>query len=88
MAGTTGLEPAASAVTGQRSNQLNYVPSLPFIGLAPKPACLLSILTVQRSRLLPLVPPNRASFRGEIDSKPPAQKPTAGGRNRASVHAL
>ena len=28
MAGTTGLEPAASAVTGQRSNQLNYVPGL------------------------------------------------------------
>src|SRR5450631_2485340 len=28
MAGTTGLEPAASAVTGQRSNQLNYVPPL------------------------------------------------------------
>jgi hypothetical protein len=28
MAGTTGLEPAASAVTGQRSNQLNYVPTL------------------------------------------------------------
>ena len=27
MAGTTGLEPAASAVTGQRSNQLNYVPN-------------------------------------------------------------
>ncbi len=31
MAGTTGLEPAASAVTGQRSNQLNYVPYLLFI---------------------------------------------------------
>jgi hypothetical protein len=30
LAGTTGLEPAASAVTGQRSNQLNYVPS--FLG--------------------------------------------------------
>ena len=30
LAGTTGLEPAASAVTGQRSNQLNYVPS--FVG--------------------------------------------------------
>src|SRR2546428_257363 len=27
VAGTTGLEPAASAVTGQRSNQLNYVPT-------------------------------------------------------------
>jgi hypothetical protein len=27
MAGTTGLEPATSAVTGQRSNQLNYVPA-------------------------------------------------------------
>src|SRR5437764_8618816 len=27
MAGTTGLEPAASAVTGQRSNQLDYVPT-------------------------------------------------------------
>ena len=26
LAGSTGLEPAASAVTGQRSNQLNYVP--------------------------------------------------------------
>src|ERR1700733_8389344 len=27
MAGTTGLQTAASAVTGQRSNQLNYVPT-------------------------------------------------------------
>jgi hypothetical protein len=32
MAGTTRLELATSAVTGQRSNQLNYVPSI-FIGL-------------------------------------------------------
>ena len=30
MAGTTGLEPATSAVTGQRSNQLNYVPDALF----------------------------------------------------------
>ena len=31
MAGTTGLEPATSAVTGQRSNQLSYVPGLHFL---------------------------------------------------------
>jgi hypothetical protein len=28
LAGTTGLEPATSDVTGRRSNQLNYVPAL------------------------------------------------------------
>jgi hypothetical protein len=28
LAGTTGLEPAASCVTGRRSNQLNYAPEL------------------------------------------------------------
>ena len=28
MAGTTGLEPATSDVTGRRSNQLNYVPEI------------------------------------------------------------
>jgi hypothetical protein len=27
MAGATGLEPAASCVTGTRSNQLNYAPA-------------------------------------------------------------
>ena len=27
LAGTTGLEPATSCVTGMRSNQLNYVPA-------------------------------------------------------------
>jgi hypothetical protein len=32
MAGTTGLEPATSAVTGQRSNQLSYVPEKPAVG--------------------------------------------------------
>ena len=29
MAGWTGLEPAASGVTGRRSNQLNYHPKWP-----------------------------------------------------------
>lgn len=43
MAGTTGLEPATSDVTGRRSNQLNYVPASCRIG-NPKnttgdPAC-------------------------------------------------
>jgi hypothetical protein len=33
MAGTTRLELATSAVTGQRSNQLNYVPTFIFIRL-------------------------------------------------------
>jgi hypothetical protein len=28
MAGSTGLEPAASGVTGRRSNQLNYDPEI------------------------------------------------------------
>jgi hypothetical protein len=47
MAGTTGLEPAASAVTGQRSNQLNYVPTrytecqmVGSAGLEPATSCL------------------------------------------------
>lgn len=38
MAGTTGLEPATSAVTGQRSNQLSYVPSDYFLNIAEAPA--------------------------------------------------
>src|ERR1700675_1614727 len=47
MAGTTGLEPATSAVTGQRSNQLNYVPTL-FSYLCRKPASLLAFLRFNR----------------------------------------
>ena len=30
MAGVTGLEPAASGVTGRRSNQLSYTPGIKF----------------------------------------------------------
>ena len=51
MAGTTGLEPATSAVTGQRSNQLNYVP---FNNLqAPD----LSVSVVVSVRILTIVTP-------------------------------
>ena len=32
MAGATGLEPAASGVTGRRSNQLSYAPLLGVLG--------------------------------------------------------
>jgi hypothetical protein len=44
LAGATGLEPAASCVTGRRSNQLNYAPAL------------LRRLIPRRSVRLPLVP--------------------------------
>ena len=48
MAGTTRLELATSAVTGQRSNQLNYVPAVRdwdaelvgSAGLEPATSCL------------------------------------------------
>jgi hypothetical protein len=33
MAGSTGLEPAASGVTGRRSNQLNYDPDELALGI-------------------------------------------------------
>jgi hypothetical protein len=45
MAGTTGLEPATSAVTGQRSNQLSYVPSF-FSSTYAKSKNLLSFAAV------------------------------------------
>src|SRR5258708_37237240 len=47
MAGPTRLELATSAVTGQRSNQLNYVPTL-FSYLYRKPAYLLAFLRFNR----------------------------------------
>ena len=36
LAGSTGLEPAASGVTGRRSNQLNYDPKTNFANLEPQ----------------------------------------------------
>src|SRR5712671_4056903 len=47
MAGATGLEPAASCVTGRRSNQLNYAPAL-----------LTNRLIPSRSLQCPLLPCN------------------------------
>ena len=41
MAGVTGLEPATSAVTGQRSNQLSYTPLYAFKG---KECCVIVFL--------------------------------------------
>ena len=50
MAGSTGLEPAASAVTGQRSNQLNYDPACavvaPLWGTSPVPIVLYGVTNV------------------------------------------
>ena len=46
VAGSTGLEPAASAVTGQRSNQLNYDPTPSVTRVLPgncKPGRLLNV---------------------------------------------
>src|SRR5271170_6486672 len=43
MAGTTGLEPATSAVTGQRSNQLSYVPRLHIVAASDPSSRLFDI---------------------------------------------
>src|SRR5229473_8065315 len=59
LAGATGLEPAASCVTGMRSNQLNYAPawdkSFTFIIYAPR--CRLAPSSVVQ---FPAVPSDRA----------------------------
>jgi hypothetical protein len=53
MAGTTGLEPAASAVTGQRSNQLNYVPTRQINDMRNR-QCLCSAISTEQLCRLPL----------------------------------
>ena len=42
LAGATGLEPAASCVTGRRSNQLNYAPAYYVVWSLPIPSRSLS----------------------------------------------
>ena len=58
MAGATGLEPAASGVTGRRSNQLSYAPvsirECAELNLAPR--------QVKRAWILKSCRPNGASF--------------------------
>ncbi len=54
MAGTTGLEPAASAVTGQRSNQLNYVPTRQ-INEMRNNQCLCAVHDLQTLHRLPRI---------------------------------
>jgi hypothetical protein len=61
MAGTTGLEPATSAVTGQRSDQLSYVPSANPIALRKLQNLLSSYCP--RLRQFPSFPPNLTEFR-------------------------
>ena len=63
LAGTTGLEPAASAVTGQRSNQLNYVPYFVFLPLS-EDRVFTGVPQVQSIRLRRLFQPGRTEFRG------------------------
>ena len=73
MAGTTGLEPATSAVTGQRSDQLSYVPKIVFNNLdichiessasQLSPFSLFSTVSVVLTRF-------SARFGHQIDTKP------------------
>ena len=51
LAGATGLEPAASCVTGRRSNQLNYAHA---------------ISTSYRYRAFPKLPGNAVHFNGYL----------------------
>ena len=70
VAGTTGLEPAASAVTGQRSNQLNYVPTLKNSGLGEKPRGK-RILRISHTAPFLHCLPEKAGTSGVTAYKPP-----------------
>jgi hypothetical protein len=54
MAGSTGLEPAASAVTGQRSSQLNYDPKFERFSATRFRASPIACLHRRRPPSLPL----------------------------------
>lgn len=63
MAGATGLEPAASCVTGRRSNQLNYAPAY-IASLLPD--CFPSVPSA--SQLCPKLPESAVTGYTTIDS--------------------
>src|SRR5215475_7537458 len=71
MAGATGLEPAASGVTGRRSNQLSYAPISPRIGEA----------------LVYCTPPGKVnrSLRPAFTLRAPAQEPSLASRRRSAL---
>jgi hypothetical protein len=58
MAGTTGLEPATSAVTGQRSNQLSYVPQVVLQQLEYRSHRMSGIVYLPRIALCSTLPPH------------------------------
>lgn len=47
MAGVTGLEPATSGVTGQRSNQLSYTPNVLRINVIAEDVRCLRVISDQ-----------------------------------------
>ncbi len=76
MAGTTGLEPATSDVTGRRSNQLNYVPDKPMhfflIAVGQLPTSNIRVCRVSndtRTRDLP-EPSGRSNQLNYVPDKP------------------
>jgi hypothetical protein len=67
LAGTTRLELATSAVTGQRSNQLNYVPSL-FMGLVGNPH-VYCVFLLSMDLPVSILSTEYIRFRIKLDSK-------------------
>jgi hypothetical protein len=65
MAGTTGLEPATSAVTGQRSDQLSYVPRLFFNNLVIRHI----ESSISQLSLSSTISPLWTQFRVSVDTK-------------------
>ena len=56
MAGVTGLEPAASGVTGRRSNQLSYTPCGEDCGCV----CSMDFVVSNPKNTLKITPPEKA----------------------------